>query len=349
MKKRLLTCIAFIAITPLLTQCASQNDVNQLNYQLRVVNKKIEDMKLGTVDKMQERQAVSSSQIEELRSEILKLRGQLEEMAHYNRQLTEQNKELELSQQENSQQLKEKLEKERSQLQIQNQEMQTKLAQQESELARQQEMLKTIQEARVREAKLKAEAAAREAERSRARANASNTAIENTKDNGVTIISPTKTKNVFTASAEAVESSAAVKDTAVSPPSTAPSQGQSTTDGLTAADKAYSDGNFKQAYSLYEEYARQNTSGDKSITAQFMMGECLFYQNEYDQAILQYQKIISAYQEHPRAASALLKQGMAFEKLSDIETAKIIYKKIATSYASSPEAATARERSSALN
>ena len=119
-------------------------------------------------------------------------------------------------------------------------------------------------------------------------------------------------------------------------------------DALAAADTEYANGNFKKALTLYEQYATSN-KGDKAVTARFMMGECLYFQKEYDQAILQYQKIISNTPSHPRAASALLKQGMSFENLSDNETAKIIYKKITSSYSNSPEAVTARERSSKIN
>ncbi len=43
------------------------------------------------------------------------------------------------------------------------------------------------------------------------------------------------------------------------------------------------------------------------------MGECLFEQEEYDKAILQYQKIISQHSNHAKAAASTLKQAMAFE------------------------------------
>ena len=79
-----------------------------------------------------------------------------------------------------------------------------------------------------------------------------------------------------------------------------------------------------------------------------MMGECLFKQGQFDQAIIQYQQIISQHPGNPQAAKALLKQGESFEQLSDRDTAKIIYKKITTSYSSTPEAAIAKERISSL-
>jgi TolA-binding protein len=79
-----------------------------------------------------------------------------------------------------------------------------------------------------------------------------------------------------------------------------------------------------------------------------MMGESLYQQKEYDQAILQYQKIISSQPKHAKTPAALLKQAMAFEQLSDKDTAKIIYQKIISSYGSSPEAAQAKSKLGSL-
>ncbi len=79
-----------------------------------------------------------------------------------------------------------------------------------------------------------------------------------------------------------------------------------------------------------------------------MMGESLYQQKEYDKAILQYQQIITSQPKHAKTPAALLKQGMAFEQLSDKDTAKIIYQKIINSYGSSPEAAQAKTKLSAL-
>ena len=74
------------------------------------------------------------------------------------------------------------------------------------------------------------------------------------------------------------------------------------------------------------------------------MGECLFNQGEYDLAILDYQKVISNYGDDPHSSAALLRQGMAFEKLTDKETAKVVYSKLTSDYPHSREAKVARER-----
>ncbi len=351
MKKNILTLLVVLAVSPFLVQCASQGDVNKLNYQLRIVNKKLEDMKMGTVDKMQQRQAASSSQIDDLRKEILVLKGELEELGHYNRQLKEQNKELEQTFQQYSSNMQEELQKERQQLIAENQAKDAKLSELETRLVKQQEMVRTIQQARIKEAERKAQAAARAAEKARAKASASQSALASSGSGSIISIKADKKKIRNPRSKQTVAAATSTPKTtssAASSATTATIAAASSTDIIQQADKEYANGNFKKAYGLYESFTQKNTGGDKTVTASFMMGECLFFQNEFDQAILQYQKIISNHPSHPRAASALLKQGMSFEKLSDYETAKIIYKKIATSYSSSPEAAVAKERSAKL-
>ncbi|CAG0902350.1 unnamed protein product, partial [Cyprideis torosa] len=136
-------------------------EVKDLNYQLRVVNKKLEDMRMGTVDQMQQRQAASSNQLDSLKQELLVLRGQLDEMAHYNRQLTEQSKELDLNLQQYSSELNKNITKEQEQLQNATELFTSRITELENKVRLQAELLEQIQKERVKEARLRAEEAAR--------------------------------------------------------------------------------------------------------------------------------------------------------------------------------------------
>ena len=78
-----------------------------------------------------------------------------------------------------------------------------------------------------------------------------------------------------------------------------------------------------------------------------MMGETRFKQKQYDQAILEYQELISRHGGSSMAATALMRQAQSFEALSDNDTAKIIHKKILNSYPNSPEAAEIKARQEA--
>ena len=346
MKKTTRNILFLLAICPFLVQCASQDEVNRLNYQLRVVNKKLNDMKNETVDDMQKRQAASSDQMDQLQNEIMTLRGQLEETARFNKELTEQNRQLETS----FKSFSSKSEDERQTILKQNQE-QEKIK--EARLAELSAKLSALQTYKLKEADRKAHEASLHAEEAKAKVSEANKNLPKTTTTNQ--IATDKKKAVKdqatqTAATEKNPSPAttpqpkpAVKNTET--PTPGPSAGP---DAYGQAMAEYNKGNFGGAFKHFEGFIGKNETGEKSIEARYMMGECLFKQKEYDQSILQYQKIVSNYPQHPKAAAALLRQGMAFESLSDKDTAKIIYKKIITSYGSSPEAATAKQRSGSL-
>lgn len=339
MKKRYVTSLILIGLMPFLTHCASQKDVQNLNYNVRSVNKKIDDMKLNTVDQMQQRQAMSSGQLDQLQADILQLKSKLEENAHMNRMLQEQNKELQLAVQNLAIQQEEKLT--------------LKLAEFDSRIASQKESLTALQLARVQDAERRSKAAKKAADDAMRRAQQATLAKTSNHGGTVLHLKPTSRKVLFSTApgsntitvnpittpspvAGAVTQSGAVRE--VSPAPTQP------VDTYALAMQSYRDGKFKKAFGLFEKNVSKKASKKIAITSRYMMGECLFQQGEYDQAIIQYQQIISNFPGNPQAAKALLRQGESFEQLSDNETARIIYKKIVASYGSSPEAITAKKR-----
>ena len=340
MKKRYLTPILFLSCIPLLSSCATTQDVQTLNYHVRSINKKLEDMKVNTVDQMQRRQADSSGVLDQIQSEILELRAKLEENAHMNRMLQEQNKELQLSIQQLTSQQDEKFN--------------ATIAELNSKIAIQNESLTAIQQARVQEAERRSRAAAKAAEEAMRKAQAAKAARTNAAGNatGAVHIQPLNKKVVFTQKPTGPTPTTPTIQSSSS--ATAPtinnkvSQPTPELDSYSKGQQKYRDGDYKGAYSLFEKSASNKKDKDTSIRSRYMMGECLFKQKEYDQAIIQYQQIISNYPGDPQAAKALLRQGESFEQLSDRETAKIIYKKLTRAYSTSPEAATAKERLSAL-
>ena len=107
---------------------------------------------------------------------------------------------------------------------------------------------------------------------------------------------------------------------------------------------AYTKKEYKNAYKFFEQSLAADPNGSKAGKTLFYMGESLFNQGEYDLAILDYQKVISNHARDAHTPRALLKQGMAFEQLTDNETAKIIYKKLIGDHAGSKEAQEAKER-----
>lgn len=357
MKKTLRNIFFVTALSPLLIQCASQDEVKRLQYQLHVVNKKLEDMKSNTVGDIQKRQAASSNQIDQLDREIINLKSQLEETNHLNRRLKEQNKELETNIGVLAQEEAEKRRAALQKIEDEQRAKETRIAELTEKLKIQQESLQAIQEARVRDAERRAKEAQRKADAAKAKALAASRTVGTT-NTGIIRISADNYKRIVSSSQpvstsqNTIETKPIAKTTTSSTPkpetpsTQVPVAPAVNTDNssLTKADQLFRDKEFKKAYAAFEQIASASPASDEGISAGFMMGECLFAQKEYDKAILQYQKIISQSGNHPKAASATLKQAMAFELLADNETARMIYKKILNHYGKSPEAKIAQEK-----
>jgi tol-pal system protein YbgF len=353
--KKLLRNIFCVALgTPLLVHCAMQSDVNDLRYQLRIVNKKLEDMKANTVGQLQKNQAATVGQMDSLENEILALKSQLEDSDHLNQRLREQNKELEETINGVAQDEASKREAMAQKLEAIQQEKEAQLAELNERLAQQQKSVKAMQEARLIEAERKAKEAALTAELAKSKALSSSKTVSSQhlgvdkkkvklaapepSSNNKTAVTPEK---VTASPVDTKPAQIAAKQTPPPPPPVAnkPSEDEVLLDN---ARKLYANKDYKGALPLFTQVADSKDSSADTVEARYLMGECLLELKEYDKAIMQFQRIISQNPNHSRAAAAMLQQGITFEKLSDKDTAKVIYKKLLKQHPSSPEATTAQ-------
>lgn len=309
-------------------------------------------MKSSTVDPLQKRQAAATGQMDQLEKEILEFKSQLEETYHLNQRLKEENKDLQASISNVAQESAAKREDTLRRVE----ELQREKEAMAEKLNAQQESVKAIQEARVKDAERKAKEAALNAELAKKRTQAVSPTTPQTEDKSSATLQSEKKK----AKKDAAPATPAPETTKTPPVKADPANTQekpahpSPEPSPPAASGEQPDNNFKKAQKLFEknsyaealpifEQVAANSSANEGVDARYMMGECLFNQKEYDKAIMQYQKIISQHSGHAKAPAAMLKQGMAFEKLADKETAKVIYKKLLKKHASAPEAAKAQE------
>jgi tetratricopeptide (TPR) repeat protein len=95
---------------------------------------------------------------------------------------------------------------------------------------------------------------------------------------------------------------------------------------------------YQLSYKKFEHLLSSTIDNKTRAFIMFMMGECQYKNSEYDIAILDYQKIISNQPNSKVVPSALLKQALSFQQLTDQETAKIIFKKLISEFPATPEA-----------
>jgi len=358
MKKSLRNLLLLLLVAPFLMQCATQTEVEELRYQLRIVNKKIDDMRSTTVGQLQKGQAATTGQLDQLEQEILTLRNQLEDTYHLNQRLSEQNKELETAISTVAQEEAVKREQAMKRLEELEREKEAKLAEIDQQLQQQQENVKAIQEARLKEAERKALEAALAAEMARSKTVAASNEV---RGSGPIRLTAEQKKSVRDVTAEApqppadqvspspqpsapstvVEQTASVANPV--PAAAAPVIADPIQDTYSRAKQLFDGGKYGDALVLFEQVASEG-SGDEAIEGRFMTGEALFNLKEYDKAIMQYQKIISQYPSHDLSPAAMLQQGIAFENLADKDTAKVIYRKLLSRHGTAPEASQAEER-----
>ncbi len=101
---------------------------------------------------------------------------------------------------------------------------------------------------------------------------------------------------------------------------------------------------FVQGREALEGFLRTNPSGALAVNAMYWIGEAYYGEKRYENAILQFQDVIQKHGEHPKAAAALLKQGITFDTLGDERNGRVILNRLIETFPMSEEAKKAREK-----
>ena len=82
--------------------------------------------------------------------------------------------------------------------------------------------------------------------------------------------------------------------------------------------------------------------------ALYWIGESHYSQSQWDQAILSFKDVVARFPKHAKAADALLKLGMCYEKLKDKDNARFHYEALIEDFPASRAAGLAKPKLSAL-
>ncbi|MFZ5993553.1 MAG: tol-pal system protein YbgF [Thermodesulfobacteriota bacterium] len=107
------------------------------------------------------------------------------------------------------------------------------------------------------------------------------------------------------------------------------------------AYKLYKENAYRQAIEKFRTFLKEYPDSDLAGNAGYWLGECYYQQERYEEAILEYEKVV---REHkgPKVSAALLKQGLAFHHLGDTKTARFLMEKLLEEYPKSEQAEAAR-------
>lgn len=115
-----------------------------------------------------------------------------------------------------------------------------------------------------------------------------------------------------------------------------------------AAYRDYQRGNFDLAIDGFRDYLRREPSSDLSDNASYWVGESLFSQKKYQDAITQFDSVINTFPRSDKVPAALLKKGYAYIELGERAQGIVQLQYVVHEHPRSSEATLARQRLRAL-
>ena len=106
----------------------------------------------------------------------------------------------------------------------------------------------------------------------------------------------------------------------------------------------YKQARYDDARQLLRRYTDEHPDTKLTDNALFWVGESYYDQAQYEQAILEYDKVIQKFPRADKVPSALLKQAFAFDAIGDPTDAKILLRKVLREHPDSEQAAIARKK-----
>ncbi len=115
-------------------------------------------------------------------------------------------------------------------------------------------------------------------------------------------------------------------------------------DAYEQAYRVYQTGQFQSAREKSREFLKAYSRSKYAGNAQFWIGETYYRQRDYENAILEYDKVITQFPSSNKIAAAYLKMGFSFLELGESEEAKAFFERVVTDFPSTEQAAIAKRK-----
>lgn len=103
-------------------------------------------------------------------------------------------------------------------------------------------------------------------------------------------------------------------------------------------------GQIEAARKAFTDFLAQNPSSPLVPNALYWLGETWYADKNFPQAILTFKEVTRRFPEHHKAAAALLKIGMSYERTGDTDNAAFYWKALLDGYPKSEPAGLARQK-----
>lgn len=115
-----------------------------------------------------------------------------------------------------------------------------------------------------------------------------------------------------------------------------------------AAYRDYQRGNYDLAISGFRDFAAKNPNSELSGNAAYWVGESLYSQKKYREAIQQFDSVVTRYPKSDKVAGALLKKGYGYIALGEKSQGIVQLQYVVHEHPTAPEAALARQKLKSL-
>jgi len=102
-------------------------------------------------------------------------------------------------------------------------------------------------------------------------------------------------------------------------------------------------GETGKAREMFAAYAEQFPEHKLLPNARYWIGETYYIEKNYEQAVVEFQRVIKEYPGKEKVPAAMLKQALSFRELGDTKSARFILKEILDKYPQAEETAAAKE------
>ena len=111
-----------------------------------------------------------------------------------------------------------------------------------------------------------------------------------------------------------------------------------------SAYRDYQRGNYDLAIAGFKEFIARNANSDLADNAAYWIGESLFSQKKYREAIQQFDSVVTKYPQSDKVPGALLKKGYAYIATNEKAKGIVQLQYVVHEHPTSQEAALARQK-----
>jgi len=104
-------------------------------------------------------------------------------------------------------------------------------------------------------------------------------------------------------------------------------------------------GQMQRARELLQDFLARHPKDELSANAQYWLAETYYAEKRWNDAIVEFQKVIKEHKSSDKVPDALVKIGMCFQAQGDCKNAELFYEEVAQSHRASSAAKIAREKS----